>query len=644
MEVYFALEAIKMVTGNKETFQFPISRYGAFETGAVLGANSIPDFISLSGGNPGRSSGNTSSNSLATGIFCTLGNDGPVVRPPKDFILASQKVWNNSLVGYFLGSSLPFKLIEEEAKRLWIHLGFLKLYMVKKGFYVFKFNSEVDRNKVLAAGPWHFKRNQIILQPWYEGKKLEKSGLLSMPIWAKIHDIPYSYWASTDGLSYVASAIGNPLPLDPISAKLEPLPYAKVLVEVNAKDPDPLPPFINIVVVDRDGITESILQSRVEYYNKPSHCSSCKVFGHSLAKCPNATPTWVLKAKDPKTEVSASQVDPDPLPKPAAEFTPSPASSQVPCDMLKDPPVTAQSFPEDGSPPIPFSGLASKIRIVDEVAKLKGILKTSSSCHIAKGGNISWSRDKEDFKDFLVANGLSDIRYSGTLHTWWNKQIHNPITRKLDRILGNPSWMLKQQDDDALFSAWGISDHCAAILNLHRRDATTRKPFQFFNYWLDHPEFMASVREAWDTQIHGHPMYVFAEKLKCVKYKLIALRKEEGDLSSQIDYTKRQLCDLQEEILNGSTDETILNSERALNSNLWDLLRREESIAHQRSRVQWLELGDNKTGYFHRKVAPNWNNSKILSLVDSNGSTITNDNAIKQEAVHHFKHLFNQEL
>ena len=28
MEVYFALEAIKMVTGNKETFQFPIRLWG----------------------------------------------------------------------------------------------------------------------------------------------------------------------------------------------------------------------------------------------------------------------------------------------------------------------------------------------------------------------------------------------------------------------------------------------------------------------------------------------------------------------------------------------------------------------------------------------------------------------------------------
>ncbi|KAK1360653.1 hypothetical protein POM88_045127 [Heracleum sosnowskyi] len=183
-------------------------------------------------------------------------NGVPMIRPPKEFLVASQKAWSNSLVGYFLGSNFPFKLVEEEAKRQWLHLGFVKLYVVKKGFFIFKFNSELERNQILAGGPWHFKRNQIFLQPWYEGKKLEKSGFSKLPIWIKIHDIPCSYW-NTKGLSYVASGIGDPLQLDPITAKLEPLPYAKILVE--AKASTTLSPVVDIAVFDSNGNTESIL-------------------------------------------------------------------------------------------------------------------------------------------------------------------------------------------------------------------------------------------------------------------------------------------------------------------------------------------------------------------------------------------------
>lgn len=185
----------------------------------------------------------------------------PIIRPPREFVLSSQKAWDNSLVGYFIGSNLPFKLVEEEARRLWLHLGFSKMYMVKKGFYAFKFNSELDRNKILAAGPWYFKRNQIVLQPWYEWIKLEKSGFTKLPLWVKIYDIPYSYWSFINGLCYVASGVGMPLQLDPITAKLDPMPYAKVLVKVDASVA--LPTSLNVDVINSDGVTESLMESKI---------------------------------------------------------------------------------------------------------------------------------------------------------------------------------------------------------------------------------------------------------------------------------------------------------------------------------------------------------------------------------------------
>lgn len=92
----------------------------------------------------------------------TSGDGVPIIRPPKDFLKSTQKAWSSSLVGYFLGSNLPYKLVEEEAKRQWLHLGFNKLYMVKKGFYVFKFNTELDKNIILAGGSLVFQAKSTI--------------------------------------------------------------------------------------------------------------------------------------------------------------------------------------------------------------------------------------------------------------------------------------------------------------------------------------------------------------------------------------------------------------------------------------------------------------------------------------------------
>ncbi|KAK1356326.1 hypothetical protein POM88_049582 [Heracleum sosnowskyi] len=294
----------------------------------------------------------------------------PTIRPPKEFLVENQKEWNTSLVGYFLGSNLPFKMVEEEAKCLWLHLGFLKMYMVKKGFYVFKFNSEIDRSRILAGGPWHFKRNQIFLQPWFEGKKLEKTGFEKLPIW------------------------------------LEPLPYARILVEANVKSM--LPPVVEIAVLDSDGNTESIRQARVEYFNKPAQCSSCMIFGHSLAKCPVSTSSGDQKSHVPQEtgpplQTSVPTTNTKELKTKngggtspglkAIEVIHAHASVGNVLDnngssgtisvntalVDKGGRDTMDLDLETASPPIPTSGILTKLKQVDEVAKLKGILKPSSS-------------------------------------------------------------------------------------------------------------------------------------------------------------------------------------------------------------------------------------------------------------------------
>lgn len=305
------------------------------------------------------------------------GNGIPIIKPPKEFLISSQKAWTSSLVGYFVGANLPFKLVEEEAKRLWLHLGFNKLYMVKRGFFVFKFNSEVDRNRILASGPWHFKRNQIILEQWYEGKKLEKSGFTKLPVWVKIYDIPYSYW-SLKGLSHVASGIGKPLQLDPITNKLEPLPFAKVLVE--AKADVPLPSMLSVTVINSDGISESLIQTKVEYFNKPPQCSVCKVFGHSPTKCP----------LNPKPQAPTHQPHFTHQPRPSSQsWVPKPIlTAQIPGDTVNNAEPTASpplqvspsepiipDSPDNATPPIPSTGLISKLKQVDEIPKIRGILK-----------------------------------------------------------------------------------------------------------------------------------------------------------------------------------------------------------------------------------------------------------------------------
>lgn len=83
-------------------------------------------------------------------------------------------------------------------------------------------------------------------------------------------------------------------------------------------------------------------------------------------------------------------------------------------------------------------------------------------------------------------------------------------------------------------------------------------------------------------------------------------------------------------------DVNLHSQEKELSKALWNVIGREESIVHQRSRVQWLELGDQNTTYFHKRIANNLNTSKIPSLFNALGVLILGTEAIKSEAITYF--------
>lgn len=87
-----------------------------------------------------------------------------LVKPPVEVLRRGNQRWSSSLVGYFLHSTLPFKVVEPIARRLWGSMGLSKVFLHSKGYYIFKFDTASDRDNVLASGPWHFASKIIVLQ------------------------------------------------------------------------------------------------------------------------------------------------------------------------------------------------------------------------------------------------------------------------------------------------------------------------------------------------------------------------------------------------------------------------------------------------------------------------------------------------
>lgn len=74
-----------------------------------------------------------------------------------------------------------------------------------------------------------------------------------------------------------------------------------------------------------------------------------------------------------------------------------------------------------------------------------------------------------------------------------------------------------------------------------------------------------------------------------------------------------------------------------------ELLAAEESYLRQRSRVKWLKEGDQNTRFFHNFIKGKLTRSRISSLVDSDGNSLTEEKDIKREILSFYMDLLGTE-
>jgi hypothetical protein len=70
------------------------------------------------------------------------------------------------------------------------------------------------------------------------------------------------------------------------------------------------------------------------------------------------------------------------------------------------------------------------------------------------------------------------------------------------------------------------------------------------------------------------------------------------------------------------------------------ILREEEESWRLRSRATWIKCGDNNTRFFHKLASHNRNQKHVWEISDRNGNIITEQGAIKEEAMDYFRHFF----
>ena len=204
--------------------------------------------------------------------------DGKLVaKPPVEAVNEGIDMWKGCLVGQFLNKRLPFPVVRSLVNRLWGKREMPKISTTENGLFFFRFRDPEARDWVMDAGPWHLAGRLFILRAWKLGMDMLNIQLSSIPIWVRFYNIPLEYWTSTC-LGHIASTIGIPLHLDPLTENQTKLSFARICIEVGVDCE-----FPKSVLLDRGNGSYSTI--RIEYPWVPQRCSECKLFGHNLLNC-----------------------------------------------------------------------------------------------------------------------------------------------------------------------------------------------------------------------------------------------------------------------------------------------------------------------------------------------------------------------
>ena len=209
---------------------------------------------------------------------------------------------------------------------------------------------------------------------------------------------------------------------------------------------------------------------------------------------------------------------------------------------------------------------------------------------------------------------------------------------RLDQALATLEWINYYKDKKVHHLVESTFDHCTLLIT----DATiqkhpNRRRFQFEAMWTKREECKDIIKEVWDGSQELNSPIGIATRLKCCAGNLSRWNKMVfGQIPRQIQKKRETFSTLVLRDKDGNLGSEINIIRKKIN----DLLDSEEIMWHQRSKVQWLGLGDRNTKYFHTRALERRKRNTINSIMDENGNWYDSIDGIAEVAVSYLKNLY----
>ncbi|GKC31593.1 reverse transcriptase domain-containing protein, partial [Tanacetum coccineum] len=135
------------------------------------------------------------------------------------------------------GKRVAYPVVDNYIKNTWSKFGLVKSMMINDMFF-FKFRSKDGMKSMLKNDSWLIRNVPLILKKWTPYVNIIKEDVCNISVGVKFHDIPIIVFTE-DGLSVIATKLGNPLMLDSYTVAMctnywGRASYARAMVELQA--------------------------------------------------------------------------------------------------------------------------------------------------------------------------------------------------------------------------------------------------------------------------------------------------------------------------------------------------------------------------------------------------------------------------
>ncbi|XP_062021093.1 uncharacterized protein LOC133737577 [Rosa rugosa] len=238
-----------------------------------------------------------------------------------------------------------------------------------------------------------------------------------------------------------------------------------------------------------------------------------------------------------------------------------------------------------------------------------------------------------------VVIGMSDVanswRFTGVYG--YPKVEDRHLTWDLLKSLGQQSsspWDLASLGEELEVE---VQSNAEIMQKRKKRKKRRTRRFRFEELWLRDVECARIVEEGWDRGIGSDPFTKVCSKIDCTRRALMEWSQLKfGELKRRIEDVRGRLA----VFFDSAVYEPLDNVRVELESELNDLLEREQVFWKQRAKVFWLTDGDINTKFFHQRASNRRRKNLIRGLFDEDNKWCTEDEDIENIVLSYFRGLF----